>query len=249
METDILLVIGTDASGSIDESEAFLQRKGVAEAFRSREVIDAIRSGGLGRIAVTYVEFSSLFYNNVVIEWFLIDSEESALAFAGQLMRIPITWGRGTSLSDAIELGMHLIDESPYTAQKRIIDLSGDGPNNTGRPVREVRDEAVAAGIVINGLPIIDPRGRQGIADLDAYFAACVIGGVDSFYYVAEGFDDFPRAIRRKLVLELSGLSPEEMPAARTTLFRIAADPLQRLPRPAPQAPAYEGACDTWGFF
>jgi len=251
IEVDLQLVIATDVSGSIDDGEAFLQRKGVADAFRSRDVVQAIRSGGLGRIAVVYADFSSRYYNQVIVDWRQIDSEASSLEFANTLMRIPRTRGRGTSLSDAIELGISLFEASPFRSDKRVIDLSGDGPNNTGRPVREVREEALARGIVINGLPILDPWGNQQVRRLDEYFAGCVIGGPGSFIQTAEGFVDFARAIRRKLVLELSSVEPEDIPLFEPRLIRAAAAPLPQLPRAAPQQvrPDYGGPCDTWGFF
>jgi hypothetical protein len=241
-EVDLELVIATDVSGSIDNSEAFLQRKGVSEAFRSREVINAIRAGSLRRIGVVYVDFSSRFYNTVVVDWRVISDEKSAIDFADTLMRLPRTRGQGTSLSDAIEFGMELLDSNFLEGAKRTIDLSGDGPNNRGRPITEVRAEALARGITINGLPIIDPYGYDQSVDLDKYFSACVIGGPGAFIQVAKGFDDFARSMRRKLVLEISDARPRR----RAQLSRVAEPaPLPR-PRLMPRAaPDYAPGCGT----
>ncbi len=221
-QVDLELVIATDVSGSVDNGEAWLQRKGVADAFRNRDVINAIRAGSLGRIGVVYVDFSSRYYNQVVVDWRVISDEKSANALADTLLSLPRTRGRGTSLSDAIEMGIMLLDTNSLRGTKRAIDLSGDGPNNQGRPITEVRDEAVAKGITINGLPIIDPYGYDQSVDLDKYFAACVIGGPAAFYQAARGFEDFARAMRRKLVLEISDAGP---PAR---IIRVA----QEVPRP-----------------
>jgi hypothetical protein len=240
---DLELVIATDVSGSIDNREAYLQRKGVADAFRSKDVIAAIRNGSLGRIAVVYVDFSSAFYNRVVVDWRVIGDEKSATALADTLIKLPRTFGRGTSLSDAIEFGSRLLDSNSFRGTKRTIDLSGDGPNNGGRPIEEARAEAVAKGITINGLPIIDPDGFDQSAGLDRYFQACVIGGPGAFMQVARGFPDFARAIRRKLVLEISDASPAPHEAR---LIKAAATPQ---PRPQiaparPNRPEYDAGCD-----
>jgi hypothetical protein len=234
-EVDLELVIATDVSGSIDNREAYLQRKGVSDAFRSREVVNAIRTGSLGRIGVVYVDFSSRFYNRVIVDWRVIASERDATEFADLLLRVPVTRGQGTSLSDAIEFGMELLEKNALTAVKRTIDISGDGPNNRGRPITEVRAEALAAGITINGLPIIDPYGFDQSVNLDQYFAGCVIGGPGAFIQVANGFEDFARAMRRKLVLEISDAAPRASPP----LIRVAQPVLpQLMPRAAPERAA-----------
>jgi hypothetical protein len=237
-EVDLELVIATDVSGSIDRYEAYLQRKGISDAFRSREVANAIRMGGLGRIAVVYMEFSSARYNRVVIDWRVLASEKDAADFGEELMHVAVARGEGTSLSDAIEFGMQLLETNAYDAVRRTIDLSGDGPNNRGRPILDVRAEALAKGITINGLPIIDPYGGDQSANLDKYFLACVIGGRGAFIQVANGFEDFARAMRRKLVLEISDVAPRDE-------FRVIR--AAELPRPqlTPRAQDYAPGCAT----
>jgi hypothetical protein len=254
VEVDLQLIIATDVSGSVSHNEAFLQRKGVADAFRHRDVITAIESGSLGRIAVAYVDWSSRFYNQVLVDWTLIDGEEAALGYANTLMRIPRTRGQGTSISDVLEFSMAVFEYSPYTGGKQVIDISGDGPNRSGRPLLEVRDEAVSKGIVINGLPVVDPYGWDEFSNLPEYFRGCVIGGPGAFVQVAEGFADFSRAIRRKLVLELSAdepveIRPELVPRDRPPLIRTQSVPLPDNANLQPYEEVYEGACDVWNFY
>lgn len=243
-QVDLELVIATDVSGSVDSTEAWLQRKGVADAFRNKDVVNAIRAGSLGRIGVVYVDFSSRFYNQVVVDWRVISDEQSATALADTLVRLPRTFGRGTSLSDAIEFGVMLLETNTLRGTKRTIDLSGDGPNNQGRNIVEVRDEAVAKGITINGLPIIDPYGYDQSAGLDEYFGACVIGGPGSFYQVAKGFTDFARAMRRKLVLEISDAGPLETRSLLTKVAQLTPPRQQLLPPKPDTPPLYEPGCD-----
>jgi hypothetical protein len=254
IEVDLQLVIATDVSGSVSHNEAFLQRKGVADAFRHRDVITAIESGSLGRIGVAYVDWSSRFYNQVLVDWTLIDGEEAALEYANVLMRIPRTRGQGTSISDMMEFSMAVLELSPYSGGKKVIDVSGDGPNRSGRPLLEVKEEVVSKGIVINGLPVVDPYGWDEFSNLPEYFRGCVIGGPGAFVQVAEGFADFSRAIRRKLVLELSDLQPEEIrpelyPRDRPEIIRTQSVPLPENPNLQPYTETYEGACDTWNFY
>jgi hypothetical protein len=236
---DLELVIGADTSSSIDDREAAQEREGVAAAFRSPEVLRAISSGGLGRIAVLYMEWSGGPNNKIVVNWRTIGDKASADAFADLLLKAPRTYGRGTSIGAAMEMGAALIATSGFEATRRAIDISGDGPNNMGRAVAEVRDEVVARGIVINGLPIMS--GEYGGGDwgaypgeLDKYYMHCVIGGQGSFIVPAKGFQEFVAAMRRKLVLEISDGGP-----ASTGIVKVAAQgPDARNPiRPAP-APA-----------
>ena len=254
IEVDLQLIIATDVSGSVSHNEAFLQRKGVADAFRHRDVITAIESGSLGRIAVAYVDWSSRFYNQVLVDWTLIDGEEAALAYANTLMRIPRTRGQGTSISDVLEFSMAVFEISPFRGGKQVIDVSGDGPNRSGRPLLEVKEEVVSRGIVINGLPVVDPYGWDEFSNLPEYFRGCVIGGPGAFVQVAEGFADFSRAIRRKLVLELSHFEPEEVrpelvPRDRPPLIRTQSVPLPDNANLQPYEEVYEGACDVWNFY
>jgi len=252
-EVDIALVLAVDVSGSIDYQEAELQRKGIVDAFLSKEVIQAIQSGSLGRIGVSVVYFSSADYGimSVPVNWMVVQDMNSATAFVKTLVAARRPSARGTSIADALQLSARMIETGPYHAVKRVIDVSGDGANNAGRAVLEVRDEVLAKGITINALPIMDDSTMQ---DLDKYFEGCVIGGPAAFVIPAKGFGDFARAMRRKLVLEISGLTPKEMPDSAPRLIKVAAaNPPQVGTRPRPALPAppqyntrppYPGGCD-----
>ena len=209
---DLELVIATDVSRSIDHQEALLQREGVAAAFRNPAVIRAIGSGILGRIGVAYIDYSSRAFNKVVIDWTVVHDRASAESFAARLLAAPLTFGRRTSISDAIELAQEMIESNALEGTRRAIDVSGDGPNNHGRLVSAVRDAAIGRRIAINGLPIVNERGafnsRFYLPDLDKYYLGCVIGGPGAFLVVANSFEDFARAIRRKLILEIAGAPP-----------------------------------------
>jgi hypothetical protein len=226
---DVELVIATDVSPSIDGEEAQLQREGTAEAFLDPQVIQAIQAGALGKIGVVYVDFSSRQYNKIVVNWMVIKDRASAAAFATALRNAAPGYGRHTSISEAIELGEFLIQGNNYEGTKKVIDISGDGPNNWGRAVNEVRDEAVRKNITINGLPIVEDEGFGSYPNLDRYFENCVIGGPGAFVVTARGFRDFARAIRNKLILEIAALKPPAPPL----LVKVA-----QAARPAPTAPA-----------
>jgi hypothetical protein len=209
---DIELVIATDVSPSIDPDEARLQRQGIIGAFLDPKIVQAIEAGSLGRIGVAYIDFSAREYNRIVVNWRVIHDKDTATQFAEALRRAPPTLGRHTSISDAIELGALMLEANDFDGTRRVIDISGDGPNNWGRDITTVRDEAVAKGIIINGLPILpeNPYGFGGIPDLDRYYANCVIGGRGAFIVPAKGFQDFSRAIRNKLILEIASAAPEQ---------------------------------------
>jgi hypothetical protein len=240
---DLELVIATDVSQSIDSDEARLQRQGIAEAFRSKEVIDAIQSGVLQRIAVAYIDYSSRDWNKLLIDWRIIRDRESAHAFADTLLKAELTFGRRTSISDALEHAAGIIDGNDIEGTRRVIDVSGDGPNNFGRFVDRVRDETIARQITINGLPIMNDRNnvfsRYNLPDLDNYYRGCVIGGPGAFLVVARDFRDFARAIRKKLILEIAGLPP--VPPSGFIRAQIA--PPQNV-RPAPNGYTYRNGCD-----
>ena len=218
---DLELVIATDVSRSIDHQEALLQREGVAAAFRNQAVIRAIGSGILGRIGVAYIDYSSRAYNRIVVDWTIVGDRKSAEAFAARLLAAPLTFGRRTSISDAIEMAQEMIETNALEGTRRAIDVSGDGPNNHGRLVSAVRDAAIARRIAINGLPIVNDRGaysrRFYLPDLDKYYLGCVIGGPGAFLVVANSFEDFARAIRRKLILEIAGTPPRFIRASSPT--------------------------------
>ena len=240
-QVDVALVIVTDVSYSVDDNEARFQREGAIAAFRNPEVVRAIQAGSLGRIAVTYLDFSSYNATKILAPWTVIHDKASADAFADVLASKARTLGVQTSISSGLELAEHLLDTSGLTASKRVIDVSGDGPNNDGHLVEPVRNEIVAKGIVINGLPIVTPEDKFDtyyLADLDKYYAGCVIGGPGAFIQVAHGFEDVARALRRKLILEISDASPKGNPL----LMKVAA----ATGHPVPPSPhfVYEKGCD-----
>jgi hypothetical protein len=212
---DLELVLAVDASRSIDAEEAAIQRAGYVAAITHPDFIRAhpdfiraIKLGANGRIALAYFEWAGQAQPDTLVPWQIIDSEESAAAFAGRITGGSRTYGlRGTSISGALIFGAGLIAASPLQEERRVIDVSGDGPNNTGSPVEEARDAALSAGIVINGLPMLirpSPTYRQ----LDRYYTECVIGGPGSFVLPVYDMAEFATAIRRKLILEVSGDTP-----------------------------------------
>lgn len=210
-EVDLELVIAVDVSLSMDLDEQRVQRDGYIGAFRHPEIHKAIVGGPLGRIAVTYVEWAGIATQNVVIPWRLIDSPQAAEAFARDLSAQPISRHRMTSITGAIQVGVRLIEQNAFKGTRRVIDISGDGPNNSGGPVEQARDEAVEKGITINGLPILlkssTPSGFFDIRQLDKYYTDCVIGGVGAFMIPVTEEKEFPVAIRKKLLLEISGIT------------------------------------------
>jgi len=176
-------------------------------------VVRAIRSGITGRIAVTYFEWAGDGWQVPVVGWTVVDGEKTAKAFAERLAAAPISAGPWTSISDAIDFAVPLFGAGAFQGARRIIDISGDGPNNTGGSVATARDTAVARRITINGLPIINDRpnlSRLPMPNLDLYFENCVIGGPGAFIVVARGFQAFAQAIRRKLILEIAGTAPPQ---------------------------------------
>ncbi len=199
-QVDLQLVLAVDASGSVNMARFDLQKQGYAAAFRSRQVLNSIRSGSTQAIAVTMVQWTGAFMQVQVVPWTLIKDQESAEAFAAAIEGAPRRlFGGGTSISGAIDHALLLMPTSPYKGFKRVIDVSGDGSNNTGRPVTLARDDAVRAGVIINGLPILSIE-----PDLDKYYFESVIGGQGSFMIPAESYDTFASAILRKLVLEIA---------------------------------------------
>lgn len=217
VQVDLELILAVDISGSVDEDEATLQRQGYLAAMSSPEVVAAVQSGPLGRIAVAYVEWSGDDHQETLIDWAMVDDAESARAFVSGLADLPFRTGRWTSISAAIDYSVALFDGNGYRGTRQVIDISGDGYNNRGRQVTAARDDAVAAGITINGLPILNKRPSPGggwpaATNLDEYYEKNVIGGSGAFTVPAEGFDDFARAILAKLVLEIAGLTPEGDP-------------------------------------
>jgi hypothetical protein len=208
-EVDLALVLAVDVSRSMDLDEQRLQRDGYVEAFRSVQVHDAIRKGVLGRIAVTYMEWSGPMEQTVVIPWTVVEGSGEANALADRLAAEPIGRVFSTSISGAIDFSVKLLETSRVEALRRVIDVSGDGPNNTGRPVAQARDEAVAKGITINGLPFMvkEPIGFGDIRNLDHYYEDCVIGGPGAFSIPLRERHQIAEATRNKLVREIAGLA------------------------------------------
>ena len=215
IKVDLELVIATDVSRSIDEDEARLQREGVAAALRSPYVLAAIRSGYHKKIAIAYIDYSSRDFNEIVVDWQIVKDKASADKFADALTNEPLTFGRRTSISDALEMAAEMIRKNNFTGTRLTIDVAGDGPNNHGRLVEDVRNEVMRQGITINGLPIINDNGGCGsrfhLPDLDKYYRGCVIGGAGAFLIVARDFPDFARAIRRKLIFEIAEAAPPKV--------------------------------------
>ena len=222
---DLELIIAVDVSLSMDLDEQRLQRDGYVAAFRDPEVHKAITSGAHGRIAVAYLEWAGPPNQQVVIPWTKIDGADAARAFADRLETIPISRARMTSISAALQFSERLFEVSGVRGVRRVIDVSGDGPNNAGVPVVPVRDELVARGIVINGLPIMLKlaTGFFDLADLDRYYTDCVIGGTGAFMIPIKDKSEFQTATRRKLLLEIAGLEP---PAR---LIRVQAAPEEQM--------------------
>ena len=215
---DVELVLAVDVSWSMDSGEQRIQRDGYIAAFRSPEVQRAILEGGYGKVAVTYVEWAGAFSQAVVVPWMMIDSKATADSFAYRLSNDEPARERRTSIAAAIDFAAGLFDGNGYAGVRKVIDVSGDGPNNQGRAVTSARDAAAARGIVINGLPLMTTGDANGylswgsIPNLDRYYADCVIGGPGAFMIPVNDWVQFPQAVRRKLVLELAGGWPAPAP-------------------------------------
>ena len=209
---DVELVLAVDVSYSMDLDELALQREGYAQAIVSKEFLQALKSGPNGKISVTYFEWAASSDQKIIIPWRVIDGPETADAVAAEILKTPIRRASRTSISGAINFGMVLIDENSHRGIRRVIDISGDGPNNNGSPVTLARDAAVEKGVTINGLPIMVKElsySTMDIGNLDFYYEDCVIGGPGSFVIAIKDRDKFKEAIRTKLVLEIAGLTPE----------------------------------------
>jgi hypothetical protein len=209
---DLELILAVDVSRSMDTDEQQLQRDGYVAALTDPQVVEAITQGRRGRIALSYVEWAGPETQYKVVDWRVIDGPASARAFAGVLARAPIQHFRGTSISNSLAFLAPQFDNNGYEATRRVIDVSGDGPNNMGIPVELARAAAVDNGITINGLPIMikRPEGFAAIPNLDVYYEDCVIGGFGAFTVVVHSADQFAEAIRRKLVLEIAGNAPDQ---------------------------------------
>jgi Protein of unknown function (DUF1194) len=209
---DVELIIAVDVSYSMDMDELAVQREGYAQAIVSKEFLQALRSLPNGKISITYFEWAASSDQKIIIPWRLIDGPETADAISSEILKTPVRRASRTSISGAIYFAMPLFDEDPYHGTRRVIDISGDGPNNNGAPVTPARDEALSKGIVINGLPIMvkEPSySTMDIDNLDWYYEDCVIGGPGSFVVPIKDREKFKEAIRTKLLLEVAGRTPE----------------------------------------
>jgi Protein of unknown function (DUF1194) len=204
LSVDLELVIAVDVSGSMDAEEFALQRDGYVAAIRHPEFVGAVRSGEERRIALTYVEWSGPDYQVVRVPWRLIDGPDAAAAFANDLAAQPLATSRGTSISGALLFGVNLFEMNDFNGLRKVIDVSGDGPNNYGPAVTAVRDFAITQNVAINGLPILI-RPSPIYPAMDRYYADCVIGGLGAFLLPILAKEEFALAIRRKLVLEVAG--------------------------------------------
>ncbi|MCC2690915.1 MAG: hypothetical protein K0S21_3718 [Rhizobiaceae bacterium] len=205
---DVELVLAVDVSLSMSPTELEIQRDGYAAALTHDRVLQAIAEGFHGKIAVAYFEWAGSTSQHVVVPWTILASREDAERVAGLLTAKPPNSARRTSVSAALGFGGDLFAESPFQGMKRVIDISGDGPNNQGPPVDLIRDELVGQGITINGLPLMTNGGYTSaydVKDLDRYYSDCVIGGPGAFMIPVNDWSQFPEAVRRKLVLELAG--------------------------------------------
>ncbi|SMF80337.1 Protein of unknown function [Tistlia consotensis] len=212
---DLELVLAVDVSRSMDRVELEVQRSGYVAAFRHPQVLQAITGGLHRRIAVTYVEWAGIATQEVIVPWTLVDGPASAEAFAARLEAAPIREAHGTSISGGLAYAARRFAESGVFGLRRVVDISGDGPNNQGIPVTGARDALVEAGITINGLPLL--LGRAGgfldIRLLDVYYEDCVIGGPGAFMVPVTDMAEFGMAVRRKLILEIAGLPARPEPA------------------------------------
>ena len=213
-EIDLALILAVDISGSVDPEEARLQRQGYVEAFRDKVIVKAILGGNHGRIAVAYFEWSDSWVQKLLIDWTLLDSEAAIEAFTRRLENAPISIARRTSISGAIRYAIPMYQRMPYDADRKVLDISGDGSNNDGGLVTDMRHDALKERIVINGLPVMNDRpnpfGFPSETDLDKYYLHCVTGGPRSFVEVAQNFEDFPRAVRKKLLQEVADVLPND---------------------------------------
>ncbi|MCC8940057.1 DUF1194 domain-containing protein [Bradyrhizobium sp. Arg68] len=209
---DVELIVAVDVSYSMDMDELAVQREGYAQAIMSKEFLQALKAGPNGRISITYFEWAASKDQKLIIPWRVIDGPETADAVAAEIMKTPVRRASRTSISGAIYYAIPMFDENPHRGLRRVIDISGDGPNNDGMPIRPARDAALEKGIVINGLPIMvkEPSySTMDIENLDYYYEDCVIGGPGSFVVSIKDREKFKEAIRTKLLLEVAGRTPE----------------------------------------
>ncbi|MDP1966641.1 MAG: DUF1194 domain-containing protein [Reyranella sp.] len=217
---DMLLVLAADVSRSVTPPKFKLQREGAAAAITHPDVVKAITSGPNRRIAVCFVEWATAGQHNVVIDWTVIADGGAARSFGDRLVELPRSFAGSTSISSAIDFAVSQLERAPFASERRVIDVSGDGNNVSGRSVVDARDEAVAKGITVNALVILTPIEQSIRPDhtnppggLEKYFRDNVIGGPGSFTIVAEGHEAFGRSLTKKLIQEIAGLPGPELAA------------------------------------
>jgi len=218
---DMLLVLAADVSRSVTEPKFRLQREGAAAAISNPDVVKAMTSGPNRRIAVCFVEWATVGQQAVVVDWTMIESDAAARRFGDRLVEAPRSFIGSTSISSAIDFSVRQLERAPFTAERRVIDVSGDGNNNSGRSVTDARDDALAKGITINALVILTPLAESfrpehtnPAGGLEKYFQDNVIGGYGAFTVVAEGHEAFGRALTKKLIQEIAGLPRRRLAAA-----------------------------------
>lgn len=208
---DLELVLAVDVSRSIDDDEYALQKRGYAKAFVNPSVLNAIKQTAHGRIAVTLVEWSGADFQKVVVPWMEISDQASAKKFSDAVLKAPRSFWGWTSISGAIDASLPLFEQSGFSGPRKVIDVSGDGVNNSGRPAASARDDALRDGVTINGLVIMDDKPNPGFSQapqppLDQFYRDNVIGGPGAFVVAIQGFDTFAYALVNKLVREIAGL-------------------------------------------
>ena len=214
-QVDLLLVLASDVSRSVDTRKFQLQREGYAAALSNPRVIDAIRSGPHGRIAICFVEWSGATSLKLVIDWTVVNDAASARKIGDQMLELPRSFADRTSISAGLEFSMAQLERAPFEAIRRTIDVSGDGTNNSGRDIATVRDEVLAKGVTINGLVILsdsplpwNPEHTNPPGGLDEYYRRNVIGGPGSFVMVADNHNSFGQAIVKKMIAEIAWIAP-----------------------------------------
>ncbi|WP_428660497.1 DUF1194 domain-containing protein [Reyranella sp.] len=217
---DMLLVLAADVSRSVTEPKFRLQREGAAAAITHPDVVKAITAGPNRRIAVCFVEWATAGQQSVVVDWTAIESAAAARGFGDRLIEAPRSFAGSTSISGAIDFSVTQLERAPFASERRVIDISGDGNNNSGRSVTDARDAALEKGITINALVILTPISESFRPEhtnppggLEKYFQDNVIGGSGAFTVVAEGHEAFGRALTKKLIQEIAG-SPRRRFAA-----------------------------------
>ncbi|HQS10496.1 MAG TPA: DUF1194 domain-containing protein [Xanthobacteraceae bacterium] len=221
LPVDVQLVLAVDVSFSMDPDEQALQREGYASALVSAEFLDALRLGPNGRIALSYMEWAGEHEQKLILPWQVIDGPASARMVSEEIRAAPLRRVYRTSISSGLLFAADLFKDGGFRPLRKVIDVSGDGVNNQGGPVEQARDQVVARGITINGLPLLLKRAGNSIldiADLDLYYEDCVIGGPGAFVIPVREQGEFARAIKTKLVLEVAGIEP---PAPRLPLIKV----------------------------